>query len=113
MKTRRDFLILVVCAFAASTSFSVTKAIEINCSKSLFTPNVVHVAKGEPVVLILKSTDVTHGFAIDEYNIAKEVPPGRPVKVEFVADRSGEFAFYCVVRCGKKHLQMRGKLIVE
>jgi heme/copper-type cytochrome/quinol oxidase subunit 2 len=113
MKARRPIFIFVVCALAASTSFSVTKTIEISCTKSLFTPNVVQVKKGEPVVLILKSKDVTHGFAIDEYNIAKEVPPGRPVTVEFVADRAGEFAFYCVVRCGKKHLQMRGKLIVE
>jgi cytochrome c oxidase subunit 2 len=89
------------------------ESIEIVCTRSYFTPNQIRVQSGKPVRFILKSDDVTHGFAIDEYKIAKEVPPGPPTKLEFTPDRPGTYEFYCVVRCGKEHLKMRGTLIVE
>jgi cytochrome c oxidase subunit 2 len=63
--------------------------------------------------LVLKSVDVTHGFAVDELDIAREIPAGPPTIIEFTPRAAGEFAFYCVVRCGKNHLKMRGALIVE
>jgi cytochrome c oxidase subunit 2 len=113
MKMRYWILIFVLCFSPAYFLFSETKTIEISCQKSFYTPDVIRVKKGEPVLLIVKTTDVPHGFAIDEFKIAKEVVPGQPLKVEFTPDKTGEFFFYCVVRCGKKHLQMRGKLIVE
>jgi cytochrome c oxidase subunit 2 len=71
------------------------------------------VKKGEPLQLVLKSIDVTHGFAIDEFKILREVPPGVPVTLTFTPDRAGTFTFYCVVRCGKNHKNMRGALVVE
>jgi cytochrome c oxidase subunit II len=113
MKIRSSILIFALCLASPVFLFSTTKTIEISCQKSFYSPDVVRLKKGEPVVLIVKASDVTHGFAIDEFDIAKEVSPGQPVKIEFTPDKTGEFFFYCVVRCGKKHLQMRGKLIVE
>lgn len=86
---------------------------QILCKKSLYTPNQITVKKGEHVKLVLKSADVTHGFAIDELDIATEVAPGPPKIVEFTPQRAGRFEFYCVVRCGKDHLKMRGALIVQ
>jgi cytochrome c oxidase subunit 2 len=86
---------------------------EIICRKSFYTPNQITVKKGELVKLILKSMDVTHGFAIDELGIATEVAPGPPVVVQFTPTRAGKFDFYCVVRCGKDHLKMRGTIIVQ
>ncbi len=114
MKIRFWILILALCLSPAHYLFSApVTTIEINCQKSFYTPDVIRVKKGEPVVLLVKASDVAHGFAIDEFDIAKEVAPGQPVKIEFTPDKTGEFFFYCVVRCGKKHLKMRGKLIVE
>lgn len=86
---------------------------EIICRKSFYTPNQITVKKGEKVKITLKSMDVPHGFAIDELNIATEVAPGPPVVVEFTPTKAGKFEFYCVVRCGKDHLKMRGTLIVQ
>jgi cytochrome c oxidase subunit 2 len=106
-------LILPLVLFLSPSSFSSAKSIEITCQKSFYSPDVIRVKENEPVTLILKTVDVSHGFAIDGFRIATEVAPGHPVTVQFTPDRSGEFPFYCVVRCGKKHLQMRGKLIVE
>ncbi|MCI0411498.1 cupredoxin domain-containing protein [bacterium] len=113
MKIRYWILIFALCLSPSLFLFSEPTTIEISCQKSFYTPDVIRVKKGEPVVLLVKATDVAHGFAIDEFNIAKEVAPGQPVKIEFTPDKAGEFIFYCVVRCGKKHLQMRGRLIVE
>ena len=103
------FLLTLLCT---PFVFSEPRVIEITCQKSVYKPDVIRLKKGEPVILAISTTDVLHGFAIDEFDIAKEVTPGRPLRVELTPDRVGEFAYYCVVRCGKKHLQMRGKLIV-
>ena len=99
--------------FMVSSASSETITVEILCRKSFYTPDIVRLKKGVPAKLVLRSADVTHGFAIDELNIAREVPPGPPVSIEFTPARAGQFTFYCVVRCGKDHLKMRGTLIVE
>jgi hypothetical protein len=76
--------------------------------------NIVRVKQGESVTLRLSSMDVVHGFSIAEYNISEVINPGETVVVEFDADRTGEFEFYCSARsCGPGHIDMRGKLIVE
>ena len=110
MKTK---FLLAICVLASTTLFSDSNTVEVTCRKSLYTPDVIHAKLNERLILIVKATDVTHGFAIDEFKIAKEIAPGNPVTIEFTPDKTGEFVYYCVVRCGKKHLQMRGTLIVE
>jgi cytochrome c oxidase subunit 2 len=87
--------------------------IEIICQKSHYSPDTIHLRKGEPARLVLKAIDVTHGFALDDFGIAREISPGPPTIIDFTPDRAGTFTFYCVVRCGKSHLKMRGTLIVE
>jgi cytochrome c oxidase subunit II len=89
------------------------QAIEIICHRSYYEPDTIRVKKGDTVKISLKSADVTHGFALDEFGIANEIPPGPPTIVKFTADKTGTFEFHCVVRCGKDHLKMRGSLIVE
>ena len=112
-KLKTWFLVFVYCISATPSILFASNTIEITCQKSFYKPDVIRVKKGEPLTLIVTATDVTHGFAIDEFNIAEEVTPGRPAKIEFTPDRAGEFYFYCVVRCSKKHKLMKGKLIVE
>lgn len=90
-----------------------TNTIEILCQKSHYTPDTIRLRKGEPVRFILKSVDVTHGFAIDDLGIAREISPGPPTIIDFTPERAGTFPFYCVVRCGREHLKMRGTLLVE
>lgn len=89
------------------------RTIDIVLQKGQYTPNHIEVQKGEKIRLQLKSMDVTHGFAIDEFGIVREVSPGPPTVVEFTPNRAGTFSFYCVVRCGKNHKQMRGTLVVK
>jgi heme/copper-type cytochrome/quinol oxidase subunit 2 len=113
---RRVFLLfslLILIGTPPPKVYSQPQVIKIICKRSLYEPETIRIQGNQPVRILLKSDDVTHGFALDEFNIAKEVPPGPPTIVEFTPDKSGTFEFYCVVRCGKDHLKMRGNLIVE
>lgn len=78
-----------------------------------FIPAIIRVKKGNRVVLNIASADVEHGFAIDEYKINKTIPVGESITVDFIADKAGQFEFYCSVYCGSGHSNMRGKLVVE
>ena len=89
------------------------KEVEITAKMFEFNPNIIRVNKGDKVKLTIKSTDVTHGFEIKEYNIRETLYPNKPVTVEFSADKAGEFVFRCNIPCGSGHKEMTGKLIVE
>lgn len=78
-----------------------------------FIPPVITVNKGDNVVLNIKSTDVAHGFKISEFNVDQKLIPGKTEVVKFIADKKGEFSFFCNVYCGADHADMKGKLIVE
>ena len=89
------------------------QSVEILCQKSYYTPSTIHLKKGEPVTLVFRSKDVTHGVAIDAFKVAVEVAPGPPTSVDITPDQAGTFDFHCVVRCGKGHANMHGTIIVE
>lgn len=78
-----------------------------------FEPSTIKVHKNGRVVIYLTSKDVVHGFAIPEYDIVVRIEPGKTIPVSFIADKEGEFIFYCSIPCGEGHNQMKGKLIVE
>lgn len=74
----------------------------------------IRVKQGETVDLHITSMDVVHGFGLPDYNISEAIYPGEIKIVKFVADKSGEFLFYCNTRsCGLGHLGMVGTLVVE
>jgi heme/copper-type cytochrome/quinol oxidase subunit 2 len=76
---------------------------------------VIEVSKGDPVVLKLRSSDVTHGFSLKAFDIyiADGIQPGKTVFVSFKADKAGTFLFSCNVFCGDIHQHMTGTLVVK
>jgi len=87
--------------------------ISMEAKKFEFVPDLVEVNQGDTVRITAVSTDVKHGLAIEEYGIREKLLPNEPVEIEFVADKAGEFNYYCSVPCGSGHGSMRGKLIVR
>ena len=75
--------------------------------------NKITVNKGDTVKLSITSQDVPHGFSLNEFGINKVVNTGDTVVVEFVADKSGTFNFFCSVVCGAGHGDMKGTLVVN
>jgi nitrous-oxide reductase len=85
--------------------------------RSHFTPDILRVKKGDHVVMhvtnIETAKDATHGFAIPGHNVQASLDPGEVVTVEFDAERTGSFGFYCTEFCSALHLEMQGWMLVE
>ena len=73
----------------------------------------IEVMQDDLVKLTVRSEDVAHSFAIDEYRIVKRVPAGGSTTFEFQADRAGTFPFYCNLTSEPGHKMERGELIVR
>lgn len=95
------------------TSQAPLKEISITAKSWEFVPATIAVRQGEKVRLKIKSVDVDHGFAIPDFKVNETLSPGKETVIEFVADKKGEYAFFCSVVCGQGHRDMKGKLIVE
>mgnify|MGYP001568945141 CR=1 FL=1 len=89
------------------------KEFDMTARQWAFEPATITVKEGDTVRLNIKSKDVTHGFAIFEFDVNERLQPGKTTTVEFVADKKGEYTFFCSVQCGQGHRDMKGKLIVE
>lgn len=78
-----------------------------------FQPSIIKVNKGDKVKLNIKSIDIKHGFALTDFGINKDLNVGETTIVEFTADKSGTFSFFCSVYCGSGHKDMKGILVVN
>lgn len=78
-----------------------------------FEPKIITVQAGDLVKFNVITRDIDHGIGINEFMVNKRVQPGQVTKVEFLADKRGQFRMYCTVPCGEGHLTMEGKLIVK
>ncbi len=78
-----------------------------------FVPSEVRVRLGDTVRMTITSSDVDHGFAINEFGVSEKIPAGETVTFEFVADKKGTYRQYCNVVCGLGHAGMIGDFIVE
>ena len=82
------------------------RRIEVSVKKFSYTPGEVTVKKGEPVVLVLTSEDVTHGLKFKELNLNTKVEKGKPAELAFTPDKVGDFVGHCSVFCGSGHGSM-------
>lgn len=77
-----------------------------------YSPTEIAVKKGDTVRITFKNTNGFHDWVIDEYNVSTPKKPAPAEEtVEFVADKTGRFEFYCSVG-EHRELGMKGALIV-
>ena len=90
------------------------RVVEVTTERFRFTPAEIRVEAGTPLVILLSSLDVAHGFRIAGTGVEVEVPArGRgTVMVPFSAP-PGRYVFECSLVCGAGHAYMRGAVVVE
>lgn len=89
------------------------RTFDVEVDNWYFQPEVIEVSLGDTVVLNFNTIDGVHGFALPEFNVNQRLSPGKAAQVTFVAEKKGEFTFFCNVVCGSGHSKMRGKLSVK
>ena len=89
------------------------KEFTIEAKKFEFSVKEIRVKKGDFVRINLKSVDGFHDLVVDAFNAAtKQINTGDSSFVEFKADKTGTFEFYCSVGTHRQ-MGMVGKLIIE
>ena len=78
-----------------------------------FTPSEITVQKGDFVKIIFENAGGMHNFILEAFEVATDIiKTGETSTVEFHANESGTFEYYCAVGNHMKMGQV-GKLIIE
>ena len=107
----RAFILAVLVAAAAGTQQE--RVIQLTAERFKFTPEIIHLKAGEPVVLEITSLDRKHGFAVPELSIDETVGAGKATRVRIVPAKAGKYDFHCSVFCGSGHEEMAGQIVVD
>jgi cytochrome c oxidase subunit II len=81
-----------------------------NTEDDIVTTNDVRVPVGVPVIVQLASTDVIHSFNLPNFRVKQDAVPGSITRVQFQAEKPGEYEIACAQHCGPNHYKMRGVL---
>jgi cytochrome c oxidase subunit II len=85
--------------------------VQVVAKQFAFEPAAIQVMAGEPVRLVIRSSDRGHGFAIRDLKIDVQIPRSGTVVVEFTAPRAGRYEITCSEFCGSGHRQMKAALV--
>jgi cytochrome c oxidase subunit 2 len=88
------------------------RVVKVAARRYQFTPKRIVVREGENVRLEVTSSDVTHGMAIRDFGVSRELPKGKTQEIAFTADKPGRHEFHCFVFCGLGHGKMKGEIVV-
>ena len=73
----------------------------------------LHLPRGTPVKLWLRSIDVLHSFYVPEFRAKMDMVPGMVTYTWFTPTRTGTFDILCAELCGVGHALMRGRVVVD
>ncbi|MCY4753312.1 cupredoxin domain-containing protein [Pelomonas aquatica] len=107
---RRQLLLLAAVGMGARAQ--APREIEITAQRFRFTPNVIPLKAGEPVVLLIRSLDFAHGFFVPDLKLRTDLMPGRVTRLALTPQVAGQLAFLCDSFCGDGHEGMDGHFIV-
>jgi cytochrome c oxidase subunit II len=99
-------ILLTLGLSASSTKPASPHHIEVVAKRFAFEPADITVKMGEPVDLVLTSSDVNHGVRIRELGVDLRVTKGKKAEANFTPRAAGTFVGHCSVFCGSGHGQM-------
>lgn len=79
----------------------------------LVTGNEVHLPRGRPVKVLMRSHDVLHDFFVPPFRARMNIVPGQVSTFWFTPTQAGRFEAMCAQLCGVGHPVMRGFVVVE
>ncbi len=82
------------------------RRIEIVAHRFAFEPSSITLKKGEPVVLVLKTSDVPHSVRFRDLNLEIKASKSGSGEVPYTPDKDGDFVGHCGVFCGAGHGSM-------
>ena len=100
-------------ALLLAAAVSKENVIQVTAERFKFTPAVIQLKVGEPVVLELTSLDRKHGFQVPDLKIDETIEPGKVTRVRIVPEKAATYDFHCSVFCGSGHEEMAGQIIVS
>ncbi|HKO08792.1 MAG TPA: cupredoxin domain-containing protein [Alphaproteobacteria bacterium] len=103
----------IVAATATIAAPPEPQVVKLTVKKFEYSPRVVTVKKGVPVVIEITSLDRLHGFKLPAFNVRADVNPGEVARVTFTPNEAGEFDFLCDIFCGDGHEDVTGTLVVK
>jgi cytochrome c oxidase subunit II len=89
------------------------RVVHVVARKFTYSPDVIELQLGVPVVIELTSADRDHGFSVPELGLRIDVEPGKSARVRVVPQKVGTFDFHCDVFCGSGHEEMAGRIVVS
>lgn len=75
--------------------------------------NELHLPRGRPVKIVLRSKDVLHDFFVPQIRARMDMVPGTVTYFWFTPTRTGKFEILCAELCGVGHYTMRGYLVID
>ena len=79
------------------------RRIEVTAKRFEYIPAEITLKKGEPVVLVLHSTDVAHGVKFTELGLKADIGTAGTSELAFTPDKAGTFVGHCSHFCGSGH----------
>ncbi len=78
--------------------------------KWLFEPELIELDCGDLVkATVVNEDSYDHGIAINFYGIDVRMPANSTKSFEFMADRPGDYQYFCSVPCGEGDVEINGK----
>jgi len=102
-----------ILAAASSDVAAQERIFQVTAEKFKFTPAVIELKLGEPVVLELTTLDRKHGFQVSDLSIDESIEPGKVTRLRISPAKAGTFLFHCDVFCGSGHEEMAGEIVVK
>jgi cytochrome c oxidase subunit 2 len=84
------------------------RRIEIIAKRFTYYPDVITRKRGQPVVLVMRSSYVAHGLKVEELNIkSDEIKKDQETEIEFTPEEVGQYVGQCAHFWGIGHGSMK------